>query len=967
MSARVKKAKQDWVARLSLQADEGERRRIFRAHGRGRVEPLVDRLYEEVVKLARVDMERADRVAQAASWLAKKTNDPYAQAQSLRAQGHVLYIRNGNHKQAVENYQAALKLFERLGREREVARTISNAIQPMIYLGQYERAFALTERARQIFSRIGDHLRLARLETNAGNIYYRQDRFSEALDLYRGAYEYFLEHGDVQDVAVTLRNMAVCYISLNRFDRALQVYREAREYCEKNGLPVLVAEADYNVAYLHYLRGEYTRAIGMYDATRALCKKLGDRYHSALCDLDQSELYLELNLSEEGIDLARRAYNGFRELSMGYEAAKALTFQGIGVSQQGKGEQSLVIFDRARELFRKEMNELWPSLIDICKALVLVDLGRDSEARRLCESALGYFRTSPLYGKTALCELLLARLDLQARHVDSAAGHCQAAFGWLKNAEAPAVSFQAHALSGQVLEAMENRDGAYDAYLKAHRELEGLRSHLLGEEFKIAFLKDKLSVYESLVVLSLARGKSRQSREAAFDFIERAKSRSLADLIGFGVYALQPKSERNLTLAARVHELRERLTFVYRQAQREEMRADQADAERVLHLRQQSRQYENQFADAFATLDAADRDLASLINAGTVSLDQIRQSIPGDALLVEYYQARGVLYACVVGRERLEIAPLASSAHVRSVFRLLQFQVSKFRLGRQYVERFAGNLQEATQTHLRELYRCLIAPIRGKLDAGHLIVVPHGFLHYLPFHALSDGDRALLEDFSISYAPSASVYSLCMAREAEPQQQSLVLGIPDRLAPHIQDEAKAVAAALPNAQLFLGESATQELLWQHAPNSRFVHIATHGLFRQDNPMFSSIRLGKSDLSLFDLYQLRLSAELVTLSGCGTGLNVVVGGDELLGLVRGLLYAGARAVLVTLWDVSDESTAAFMKSFYGQLLGAPNKAEAVRRAMLEVRHHRRHAYHWAPFVLIGNFEKPTEVVAKQAVS
>ena len=83
-------------------------------------------------------------------------------------------------------------------------------------------------------------------------------------------------------------------------------------------------------------------------------------------------------------------------------------------------------------------------------------------------------------------------------------------------------------------------------------------------------------------------------------------------------------------------------------------------------------------------------------------------------------------------------------------------------------------------------------------------------------------------------------------------------------------------------------------------------------------MFSSISLGDSHLNLFDLYQLNLPCELVTLSGCGTGLNMVVGGDELLGLVRGLLYAGAQGVLVTLWDVNDQSTAEFMKLFYEAL-------------------------------------------------
>ena len=99
-------------------------------------------------------------------------------------------------------------------------------------------------------------------------------------------------------------------------------------------------------------------------------------------------------------------------------------------------------------------------------------------------------------------------------------------------------------------------------------------------------------------------------------------------------------------------------------------------------------------------------------------------------------------------------------------------------------------------------------------------------------------------------------------------------------------------------------------------------------------MFSSISLGNSQLSLFDLYHLNLPSELVTLSGCGTGLNVVVGGDELIGLKRGLLYAGAQGLLLTLWDVNDQSTAEFMKLFYSRLQTDSNKARAVQYAMSE---------------------------------
>ena len=117
-------------------------------------------------------------------------------------------------------------------------------------------------------------------------------------------------------------------------------------------------------------------------------------------------------------------------------------------------------------------------------------------------------------------------------------------------------------------------------------------------------------------------------------------------------------------------------------------------------------------------------------------------------------------------------------------------------------------------------------------------------------------------------------------------------------------------------------------------------------------MFSSIRLGSGPLCVYDLYELRLAADLVTLSGCSTGLNVVVGGDEILGLVRGLLYAGARAVLLSLWDVHDMSTADFMQAFYGYSQSGSNKARALQLAMRELRERYPHPFYWAPFVLIG---------------
>src|SRR5207237_540836 len=101
---------------------------------------------------------------------------------------------------------------------------------------------------------------------------------------------------------------------LNDFPRALETYRTARAYCERHQMPLLASEADYNVAYLYYLRGEYACAIELYRVTRDRCQAAGDDYHRALCDLDQSEMYIELNLSDEGAQLAQRALEAFQRL-----------------------------------------------------------------------------------------------------------------------------------------------------------------------------------------------------------------------------------------------------------------------------------------------------------------------------------------------------------------------------------------------------------------------------------------------------------------------------------------------------------------------------------------------------------------------------------------------------------------------------------------------------------------------------
>jgi CHAT domain-containing protein len=942
-----------WIAELAAIPEEDVRLLLFEREPHLVSAAAVNELYDAVVMMSRIDVRQAERLARTAEWIARRIDDPLALAQSARAVGHVCYL-TGKHRDAIREYESALAIFEKLGRQLDVARTINGALQSLIYDGQYDRAFFLAARAREIFQAHGDKLRLARLDSNVANIYYRQDRFREAQELYERAYREFLNCGEPMDIAIVLRNLAVCYISLNEFEHAQETYQLARLHCQQHDFSLLVAEADYNIAYLHYLKGEYLKAIEMYDQTRAFCLTLGDKYHQALCDLDQSEIYLELNLTEGGSELAQLAFEAFDQLGMRYEAAKAATFSAIAISQQGHLRPALQIFDQARELFIKELNQLWPALIDLYKALVLYEAGQDDEAEDLALSALEYFGPSLLPAKAALCELLLAAIEIRGSDADEARRYCSSALSRLLHIESPA-TYQAYFMLGQAEESSGNVELARQAYEKAYHKLEDLRSHLGKEELKIAFLKNKLAVYEGLVVTSLAVHSRACTEHDTFEYIEQAKSRSLADLIAFRSSALTGRTLEQSPAMAQFRDLRQKLNWTYHQIELLELSPEGGSQARIQLLRQQSREYEDSLVKAFSQLQSSDLDFANLQSAKTCSAIDLQRVLPAKTQLVEFYAARDQFYVCLVSRDRLKIMPVAEVGAVREKLRLLQLQLAKFRLGDDYIRPREKPLFQAAQAHLEELYQLLIAPIRSYLQEENLVIVPHGFLHYLPFHALSDGERYLIDDFSISYAPSGSIFAIC--QEKKPPQgpeQTLVLAVPDARAPYIEEEGRFVAEAMAGSRLFLGEEATEERLRTFGSQSRYIHIATHGYFRQDNPMFSSIRLGNSLLSLFDLYQLQFNAELVTLSGCGTGMNVVIGGDELIGLVRGLLYAGAQTLMVSLWEVHDQSTAEFMRDFYGAYRESSNKAQALRKAIINLRRKRPHPYFWAAFCLVGKF-------------
>ena len=951
-----KLSRDELLSQLGKLDSEAHRRKFLSLHKGLLRSEVVRHLADLVLEKIRVDTKEAMRVADIALLIARRLRRKEDLALGLRTKANALYAA-GENREAVGHHEQALEIYQSLGNEKEAARALNSSIQPLILLGEYDRAFQASEKAREIFVRVGDTRRIALVENNVGNIFHRQDRFEEAIAHYERSYKTVLEYEDWERVAIALHNMAMCLISLNDFPRSLDCYQKSRELCERHGMPRLRDQADYNIAYLYYFRGEYSRAIEMLFATRRACEINGDAYHFALCHLDLSDIYLELNLSEEAREMAHEGFLRFERLGMGYEAAKTLANEAIAYGQQGKTVQALERFAKAREMFANEENLVWPWLLDLYQALLLFHEGRHFEARRLCSGAAKFFDETVLGSKAALAHLLLARIAMQVGDSESAAAETDAAKAKLEKVQAPVLAYQVHFLKGQIAQGRGDHDAALASYQEARKSLEALRSRLHSEELKISFVKNRLQVYEALVGLFLSDPLGGESAAAeAFACMEAAKSRSMSEMIFQSGQSLPLGDSGQSELVRRIRDLREELNWYYHRIELEQLRPEQISATRLQQLQEKALSHENELLRTLRELPANERENAALEAPADFSLARLQSTLPADTALVEYYSTEDRLVAAIVTRKSIKIIPVSVVSRVLNFLHLLRFQLSKFRMGTAYVARFEKPLLQATQGHLERLYADLIAPVLEHLSAKHLVFVPHGALHFLPFHALKTGSDYLCDLHTVSYAPSATVFVLCQEKSARDLPNSLVMGIPDERAPEILAEVQSVAGLLPHPELFVGSQATAAVLRQRGAASSLLHIATHGNYRQDNPMFSGIRLGDGYLNLYDLYQIRLPARLVTLSGCATGMNFVSAGDELLGLQRGLFCAGASSLLLSLWDVHDESTATLMRAFYESYIRTGDMPHSLQKAMRQLREQNPHPYFWAPFILTGKLSE-----------
>jgi tetratricopeptide (TPR) repeat protein len=855
----------------------------------------------------------------------------------------------GNFEQAATHRRAGLEAARSLDRPgTRVAEHLDGLAMDLAGMGRWREAERLYNQALEETDKPIYAMRKLRAHIlcHLANVYTRYaGRADEALSICDEAISISLEYSDETNVAASLNMKGTALDSLYRSEEAIHHYEQARVLAERIGEEGQVA---------------------------ASCAHLADSY------LRLGDLPAARHHGEQALTLDRKIGNKQGE-------GRDLWLLGRTQEEQGDEEAALETLESAF-LITREVHDLKNATVILQSLAFLADRRlHGARAKSYLEQALEYARQ--LDDK----ELEIEITTSLAAYDDWSAfsSHLQEGIDAAHTKKAHWLEEQLEVALAQELERKGDLIEARTHYARAAEMLEHMRIGYRAEEHLRAFSEHHADCFERLVDISL---QLRQDVEA-FVWAERSRARVLQLLRasrGLRTAAGLPEARRR-----QYHQICDRIIALDRQIQRFEFAGEHVPRS----LRQELQQAVFHEADIALTAKRASalpEGDALQLNFEPRDLIKSLQTLAQRVLVLSYYVARSGVYVMCCTSSAFYVRDLDSRPEeVRELIR--QFRQS---LG---VEPYAGDSMPADgaespdqlpgsdalpdyHSYSRNLYDLLLRPVQDELAAtDHVCIIPHGPLHFLPFHALLDGEEYLIKRRPVSYAPSAAILAETL-RDTNPAiRRSLALGDPiSNLPPlpHARAEVMRIQEIMgaDRCRTEIGAEATRSVVREAGQRAAtgagddVWHFAAHAGFVQTAPHLSYLQLARSEsddgrLFAFEIATLERVPPLNVLSACLTAMTREARGDELSGLLFSFLVAGAQTVLASLWSVADKSTADLMVEFYRQVDGSDlNMAEALRQAQIKLLDipATSSPYHWAPFTLHCNWN-PVHVPAASALS
>jgi len=818
------------------------------------------------------------------------------------------------------------------------------------------------------------------------------EKYKDAISLFNEAIALARKIHSREHELKCLRQLGATYWNLNQFDLFHSLNIQALEIAKALHHQGEQGVCHNNIGLYHWKRSDYSNAIKHFQTALEIAGRNRLEYDKSDCMTNLGLVYSEFGDYENAKDYIASAMEVDAKAKDAYNLA--VDYNNYGMIQKNIGLSSLQMghvyaaiesygksYDLAKEISNKNI-----------QCIASANLGEAFSSLNQCFKAIFYFNTALILaselGNTELEGQInnnLGRSYLNLAQIDAAMAYFHEAIRFALSGPYANQLWEAYSGLGQCYEARHDAPRAMNCYFKSIDIVDSIRSKILLETYKIGFSRNKLKVNDRLIHLIWDNKSTRPYPDAEndiFNQIEKIKARSFLECL----------SESSIDVLENMDDVR-RKELLDSSGRTSSLSFELANQKADAALRQDigkklAREEENYFR-LMSNSRTDHPALASLISPRPAKLKDVQNALTDEhTALVDYYLGDSRSFLIYISHKSIEIHPLPSRAEIE-------------KLVAPYIKLLSSRRKDDLDGRKagKRIFRLLLSGLGWERQSSidNLIVIPDGILNFLPFETLiverpDQPDQYLISGYAISYAPSASV--LIMLKEMEPKiwpyRGILALGNPNyagareniRLSfgikagdynkfanslsplPFSEEEIEAITAFFPQDQrkIFLGNQAREDLLKDSSRSAyQIIHLACHGIIDESVPYRSSLILSPNHstgddgiLHAWELYNLKLKANLVVLSACQTGSGAIEKAEGVLGLTRIFFYAGANSILSTLWTISDKSTVFFMRSFYENLSLGYSKAQALRSAKIAMMNSSySDPYYWAGFVLSGN--------------
>ena len=908
-----------------LNADSTQRRAALGSESRRRT------LIQDLEELVGCDAARAVEVGHA---MLESLDDDAASPRMLRAITSALaYL--GRHDEAIITALDARERARSAGDDVEAARALVAAMHPRCESGLLDEAIEGGEIARRELIEAGAADLAIRVDLNLGNIRKMQGKIGQALEHLDRVIVALVPDDPIRPHA--LNAFGECHFIQDDLKNADSAFEEsARLLGEDGGLATAIVIG--NRAEVAGREGRFEEAIDLFTEARRRCHALDAVGPSARLTVETGDALESAGLFDEATQQIESVLESLEACEMKFEHARALMILARIDLVSRRFESAVERADLSSRRFldlgnRRLSNRSMLIAIESCIAL------RRMESVESRLSVLVDDENEPVtrIGRHAMEAELHAVRSRWSDAIDSAERACAIA---VELGVMPLVIESQSRLARIQIRGGRRESGIRTAR-KAVALIERIRMGFGANRIRSSFLASRTAAYESLVEGLIESGDTDSINEA-FEVMERSRNRGLVEK----TIERFDADEATATELDSIVALRHRLLALY-------AAMDPDGLEDQRRTRMNDRQIE---------IDSIEIELDRLMLGiegrrpaidATMSVEEVALGIPAETALIEYFVADDRLLVFTILDGVLQVVDTGITVdEISEAVIELHFQCRR-RLRGTPGPGVAARMQSACEDVLRTLHRQLVDPLPSSVrSAPRWLLVPHGPLSAVPFHALLSDDGYVLDRNMITTSPSAAM-AIRLASTRVHGEGVVVATVSDRNAPLIHQEGENVAAFHRDVTRLDGEAATADAVLAGLARARVAHLACHGRFLPGSPRSSGLRFADRWVTVRDIRELPATPSVVVLSGCETGLHPQLGANEILGLARAFAMRGTRTVVASLWSAHDSASTSLMTSMHASIAEAAGREDLalgypLAEAQKSLRDEKPHPAYWAPF-------------------